>query len=321
MQRVAAEIGGPGVRAGQPSPGQLPSSRGRASTSQTPVEPSKLSGRSFQGSWVRDGRLASREYGQVTDADIHSNRGRLPVGGRDLTFNLGGEGHEPAVGRSGDGGGQNPGGALLQAAGELASRLVGLEDADTGKLDMLAVRQHLDRAGGEAAGVPTAALLLELWEADRAALAVTAPGVAPVPQSSGQSIQAGGVGLLGVLGPPWGDFVLRPVPFPPQLRQRPWHLHPRVGSMLVEVGLDQRQTPVVGDPGGSAMRREGTTLGRSRVEREPVGLGHGGHDLACSMLAVRSIQPTIGTGPDNQRGSSTARPRGHADSKRRRPER
>src|SRR4029453_8182352 len=86
--------------------------------------------------------------------------------------------------------------------------------------------------------------------------------VAPVPQRSGQPIQAGGVGLLGVLRPPRGNLVLRPVPFPPQLGQGPWHRHLRVGSVLVEVGLDQRQTPVVGDPGGSAVGGKGTPCNR-----------------------------------------------------------
>jgi hypothetical protein len=50
-----------------------------------------------------------------------------------------GERHKPAIGSAADGGGQDAGGALLQSPRQLSRRLVGLEDANAGELDVLAV--------------------------------------------------------------------------------------------------------------------------------------------------------------------------------------
>jgi len=110
----------------------------------------------------------------VPDADIHADHGGLAVAGWEIALYLDGEGDKPAVGGTADGGGQDPGGALFQASGELAGGLVGLEDADPGKLDVRAVGKDLDGAGGEPAGISAASLPFRVREADSAAL--TAPG-------------------------------------------------------------------------------------------------------------------------------------------------
>jgi hypothetical protein len=107
----------------------------------------------------------------VTNADIDANHRRPPVVDREVPLDLNGERDEPAIGGPADRGGQNPSGALLQAASQLASRLMGLEHPDPRKLNVLAVGQHLDRAGGEATGVPGTTLPLEPWNADGTSLA------------------------------------------------------------------------------------------------------------------------------------------------------
>jgi hypothetical protein len=56
----------------------------------------------------------------------------------------------------------------------------------------------------------------------------------------------------------------------------------------------------VGDPGGAAVGGQRTTLDRGRIQREPVGLYHRGHDAIpqCVMMVVhhgicRPRQPVI----------------------------
>src|ERR671918_1461690 len=116
----------------------------------------------------------------MTDAHVHAGHARPAVARGDRPFNLDREGDVPAVGLPASGGGENPGGALLQAAGNLASRLMGLEDPDPRELNVLAVGQHLDRAGGEPTRVSGAILLLEPREANRLSFAAAASRVAPV---------------------------------------------------------------------------------------------------------------------------------------------
>src|SRR4029453_12721744 len=96
------------------------------------------------------------------------------------------EGDEPAVGGSGDGGGKDAGGTVLKAAGELACGFVGLQDADPGELDVLAIGHHLDGPGGEPAGLPAAPLPLPLREPDRTSLASPGSRVGPVLEGPGQ---------------------------------------------------------------------------------------------------------------------------------------
>ena len=108
---------------------------------------------------------------QLADADIHSHHIGLPVATSELSLDLDSKGDEPAVSRAADRGGQDAGAALLDSPSELTGGLMGLEDADPGKLDVRAVLQHLDGAGSEAAGVPRAALPLLVREPDRAAFA------------------------------------------------------------------------------------------------------------------------------------------------------
>jgi len=74
--------------------------------------------------------------------------------------------------------------------------------------------------------------------------------------------------------------VLGPVPFPPQRRKRPRDLDARVGLALVQSLLDQRKTPVVGEPGRAAVRRQRLPLPWGGIEREPEGVRHHGRPAA-----------------------------------------
>src|SRR5215216_7492297 len=160
-----------------------------------------------------------------------------------MPLHLDGEGDEPAVSLAADGGGDDPGGPLLKATGQLSCGLVGPEDADPRKLDMLTVGGHLDLAGGEPTGVPAVAFPLGSGEAHAAASAPAASVVGPVLEGSGQPIQAGGVCLLAVLGPPGGDLRLGSVPLQPQLGQGPRHLDVLTGPTLLQPLLNQLQAP------------------------------------------------------------------------------
>src|SRR6266511_5670247 len=181
----------------------------------------------------------------MTDAHVHADHARPTVRGRNGPLDFDGERHVPAVGPSGDGGGQDAGGALLQPPRQLAGRLVGLDDTDPWQLDVLAVGQHADRAGGEAAGDPGTALLLPTEKADRATLAEPVAGVAPVLERPRERVQAAVVGLLAVLGPPRRHVMLGAVPLPPQLRKGPRHLDVLAGTTLLQAGGDQLQATVV----------------------------------------------------------------------------
>src|SRR5919201_2894756 len=185
----------------------------------------------------------------MPDADVDSDYAGPTVAGRDGPLHLDGERHKPPIGSTADGGGQDAGTALLQPPRQLSRRLVGLEDANAGKLDVLAVRQHLDLPGGEPAGDPRVALVLPAWETHRAALAAAASRVAPVPKRPRERVQAAVVGLLGVLGPPGRHLTLGAVPFPPQLPKRPRHLHVLSGGALIQPSLDQLQAPVICESG------------------------------------------------------------------------
>jgi len=133
---------------------------------------------------------------------------------------------------------------------------------------VVAVWLDADRAGGEPAGRAGAALGLAPGEAHPTPGSAACLGVRPVLQCACQGVQAGVVGLLGVLTPPGGHLVLGAVPLPPQRRQRPGHLHVKAGGTLVEALLDQVQAPVEGTPGRAAVRPQRPLLpgwGRGRT--------------------------------------------------------
>lgn len=73
------------------------------------------------------------------------------------------------------------------------------------------------------------------------------------------------------------------------------------------------KTPVVGDPGGAAVGGQRTTLDRGRIQCEPIGLYHRGHDAIpqCVMMVVHT---TIYVGRDSQRFGFHKGPYGAASS-------
>jgi hypothetical protein len=110
----------------------------------------------------------------MLDAHVNAHHRRSPAAHRNHPLDLTGEGDEPAIGRPTDGRSQDAGSALLQATGEFARGLVGLQHANLGELDMFTVAQHPERTGGEPTGVPRSTLPLLSWKTHRATLAATA---------------------------------------------------------------------------------------------------------------------------------------------------
>jgi len=292
---------------GQPPPGLVVAPRSELAAGQFPVEPPECAQGVLEGARVGDGHPGG-QHRQMPDADIHPNHTRHAVAGRYLPLHLDGERHEPAVGLTGDGGGQNPGGALLQTTGELPCRLVRLDDPDAGELDVFAVGQHPDGAGGEPAGSPGAALLLAAREAHRAALATAVAGVAPVLERPRERVQAAVVGLLAVLLPPGRHVMLGAVPLASQLRKGPGHLHVMASLPLVEAGGDQLQAPVVGKQHRTGVGCEAALLAWGGVQRELVGLEHRGHHGMFPRFASLVMWATIGVGRDSQPPLSQAAP-------------
>jgi hypothetical protein len=166
----------------------------------------------------------------------------------------------------------------------LRGGFVGFEHPNPRKLDVLSVVQHLDRACGEPARIPTAPFPLHARKADQAALAAAGFCVGPVLERPCQSVQTGGVGFFAVLGPPRSDLLLGAVPLSPQFGKGPRHVDILTSATLVKSRLDQLQGPVVGDPGGTAVGRQSTTLGCSRVQRKPVGLHHRSHRAVIRLV-------------------------------------
>src|SRR5215217_3375034 len=152
MEGVAADVGRPGMDTGEPSVCLLPAFRPGFAASKLTIQPSQLPECVLQRAGVGDHRSVG-EHGQLANADVNPDH-RPPGVDREVPLDLDGEGNTPAIGGSTDGGGQDAGASLLQAAGHLAGGLVGLEHPDPWKLDVLAVAQDLDLAGGEPAGIP-----------------------------------------------------------------------------------------------------------------------------------------------------------------------
>jgi hypothetical protein len=87
----------------------------------------------------------------MANSNIHAHYTRSFVVWPDGALNLDREGHIPAIGTPADGGGQDSSCALLQAASELSGGLMGLDGADTRKLDVVTVAQHFEWTGCEPA--------------------------------------------------------------------------------------------------------------------------------------------------------------------------
>src|SRR6266545_5700870 len=291
--------------AGQPPSRTPPAPGAGRAARQLPVEAPQLAQGAFQGPGVGDHRTGG-EHRQMPDAHVDPDDARLAVAGWDGPLDFDGERHEPAVGSAADGGGQDAGAAVFQPPRQLAGRLVSLEDADAGELDVLAVGEHLDLPGGEPAADTPVALLLAAWEAHRAAFAAAVAGVAPIPQRSGERVQATVVGLLGVLGPPGRHLLLGAVPLPSQRWKRPGHLDVLAGATLVETAGDQLQAPVVGEPGRAGMGGEAALLAWGGVQGELVGLEHRGHHGAVPRFASLVMYATISAVHDSYWPLSTA---------------
>jgi hypothetical protein len=184
----------------------------------------------------------------VPDSQVHPNRAHASLGGGQATSDLAREGDIPATGRLSDGGRQDAAGTVLKVAGELARRLVGLDDPDPRELNVLSVRKHSDCPGGESAAIPMAPAL-EARKADRPALAAPVPGGGEIPQRPRQAVQPRRIGFFAVVRPPRGRLLFGAIPLTPQGRQRPWDLNILTGRALIKAPFHEFKAPVVGEPG------------------------------------------------------------------------
>jgi hypothetical protein len=142
VEPVAADAGGPRLHRGDPSAGLLlAATRVRSPGGETlailsvplALQASSPALQTLQGSRIGN-LLTGRQHRQVPDAHIHPDRAHPAVRGGKLAGELAGEGDIPATGRAGDGGREDAAGAALKVAGELAGRLMGLDDPEPRQL-------------------------------------------------------------------------------------------------------------------------------------------------------------------------------------------
>jgi hypothetical protein len=135
VEGVTAQVGRPGVDPRQPVTGLVAAPGASCAAMQLSVQPPQLALGVLEGMGIGN-RCSGGQHRQMPDANIHPHHARPAVASsRGRPLYLDGEGDVPAVGGAGDGGGEDAGGAMLEAAGELAGGLVGPEHANAGQLD------------------------------------------------------------------------------------------------------------------------------------------------------------------------------------------
>jgi hypothetical protein len=203
--------------------------------------------------------------GFETDIDPDRRpRPGMPIG--EVTVDFHGEGHEPALGAPGDGGGEDPGPSLRQLASQGLGGLVGAEGAQPGEGDRGPRAAH--HPGAEAEGVPAPALLLALGEAQTGPF--RSPLLEAMKSRRARSRLRKASCTLRVLLPPGQLGVL-----PLRLIPDPMKVDGRVPLLLGRVPLPALiQSPVPGESRRSRMGAEPLLLGGSGIEREPVSQGH-----------------------------------------------
>ena len=229
--------------------------------------------------------LPGGQHREGFDPEVHADD---PAIGTRCGFVIGqlhGERDVPAAPLVGQGRRADARGPSFHLAGELAGGLVGADVTDAGELDVAAVRAETEGSGGEpAAQTPAAAL--EPGEPHPATGAGIGARGRPVAQGGGEVGQPARVRLLAVLRPPRRPDILHLVPRATQAERRPRHrwgelvlayVVAALGGPLIEVGADQFEPEVVGEPLRAEMRPERLGLGVGRVQREQESPDHPTH--------------------------------------------
>jgi hypothetical protein len=200
---------------------------------------------------------------QRPDPEVDPDRRARPgVPPRRVLLHLDGERHEPPLSRPRHRGRQDARYAVVDLAGELGRRLVGLHRAEAGK------RHRTSRAAhdaGEPEGVAGLPLLLPPGEPEPPALPLALLRLDVLPQSPFQVPKRLLIGALGVLRPPRQARVgfLLHVPDLLQLGRRV-----PLPSGLVAL-LAPGKPPVPREASRARMRPQRPLLGRRRIQRKP----------------------------------------------------
>jgi hypothetical protein len=215
--------------------------------------------------------LSTGQHCQVSDTQIDPDDRVWTGRGAHGQHALDGERAVPAAALPADRGGQDPGGAGLQAAGKLAGGLMRLDPPHPGQGDMAPVGLDVDRPRGEPHGGHGTAARAEPRKAGAAAITANVLGDGPVVQRAGHAVQPSIERFLGALGPPGCNHRFSGVPGPAQRRQVPPQgrgqllLADSIGPLscaLGQVDLDRCERPVEGEPSRARMPFQVTNLGR-----------------------------------------------------------
>ncbi len=304
VQPIAAGVGDRSVQPRDPGLGRAPASRrcGRGAPVRSlpagslALQPPQLAQGEVKVAGVGDD-LAGRQHRQRRDAEVHTDSGVRPgrcgIGAGDLHRQR----HEPAATPMRHCRRPDPGAAPFDMPRELAGRLVRADGPDPREFHVPAVAvDQAERAGGEPARQP-GPLAFEPRKPDRRPTPPAGAGRGPVAQRGRQVGQTRRVCLFGVLRPPRGDLVLDLVPDRAQPVGRPRQRRGEltggdaVGLLrlpLAKVGLDPRQSPVVGVTLRTTMRPQHRILPRSRVQRELIRLKNCHHSAAITRRPRRS---------------------------------
>jgi len=218
----------------------------------------------------------------------HRPRPRMPI--REVTVDFHGEGHEPALGAPGDGGGEDPGPSLRQLASQGLGGLVGAEGAQPGEGDRGPRAAH--HPGAEAEGIPAPALLLALGEAQTGAFPLAPLGGDEVTEGSVQVAE----GLLYTSSSPstrpaWGPAASLDSRSDEGRRPSTTASRPRTASGTDPIPSSRRISPL---PRGSGASAPGREWGRARTGRP--GAPHEA-GLGTPSERVPMGNPFVGTRP------------------------
>jgi hypothetical protein len=178
---------------------------------------------------------------QISYSNVDSDHGGLAVCGGNFALEFNGERDKPTVRSSRDGGGTDASSALFNTTSELSRGFVGSDLAESRQRNVVSVRLYPNCARGEAAGVRCATPFLEAGKPDPRTLSSSVRTVPITLECSGETIQTGRIGFLGVLLPPRCYVRLCEIPLSTQPWQCPWNIHLVAGLAGVHAILDERQ--------------------------------------------------------------------------------
>ena len=202
----------------------------------------------------------------------------------------------PAATHAAHGRRQDPRGACIESAGQLADGLMSVDPAEPRQRDVAAIRLDPDCPGGEPHRPARQVPGLEPREPNGLPSPLSAPRLGPGIQRAGQSIETRVVGLFAVGLPPWRYRVLTPIPRLAQRSQRPSLCRCQIrltypvgafGSALISDRPYKCQHVIEREPGRTAMRLQQPYLGWRRIQRKPIRL----RGPPCRNLKPRHERP------------------------------